>query len=394
MEIQETRRLPIELFELVIDCLHDEKTLHSTSLVCKAWLPRSRFNLFRSIELNLPRHLDGLIDLLASTPEIAPIIQELSVSENSILALFRPTMSIAARFPLSLSSHPLIQLRRLTVHHQLWLPTRYSPDYLLELSQLTSITCLDLFDVSFTTVADFSIVLRALAHLESISLAHLDCQRQLDPETSAAIGYELPLLRTLRVVADHPTSPIDWFLSCNKFPSLQDVDISYELSVSDPHQALGALWASAGSTLESVTLSISKRSTGSHFPLEVIEKQLDMSNCIALRTLRFDCRNEREVSPDWTWLVWLLKHSPPASTRVHALGSIVLAFQNSSHALASLHSFAGELDGAISGAPWMETLTEVVFECDYGLPSDEDPDELALVKRFPELHLSDRLRVR
>ena len=117
-----------------------------------------------------------------------------------------------------------------------------------------------------------------------------------------------------------------------------------------------------------------------------------MSNCTSVRTLRFDCRNEREVSPDWTWLVWLLKHLSCASTQSHALRSIVLAFQHSSHALASLHSFARELDGAISEASWMETLTEVAFEFDYRLPSDEDPDELALVERFRELSLRDRLR--
>ena len=117
-----------------------------------------------------------------------------------------------------------------------------------------------------------------------------------------------------------------------------------------------------------------------------------MSNCTAVRTLRFDCRNEREVSPDWTWLVWLLKHLSCASTQSHALRSIVLAFQHSSHALASVHSFTGELDSVISKASWVETLTEVVFEFDYRLPSDEDPDELALVERFRELSLRDRLR--
>lgn len=270
MQPQEARSFPIELFELVIDRVNDEKALQSTSLVCKAWLPRSRFNLFRTIELNLPKHLDSLMDLLASTPEIASVIQELSISENSILAVFRPIMPIVARFPLSLSSHSLVQLRRLTVHHQVWLPTRYCPDYLWELSQFTSITFLDLFDISFTTVADFSIVLRGLAHIESLRLVHLDFQRQLDPETSAAIGYQLPFLRTLQVVADHPTSPIDWLLAHNTSPSLRNVDISYELSVSDPYQALGELWTSAGSTLESLTLSFSKRSTGSRLPLEVI----------------------------------------------------------------------------------------------------------------------------
>ena len=50
--------LPTELCELVIDEVDDKITLHATSLVCKAWLARSRYNLFRVVELLLEAHLD------------------------------------------------------------------------------------------------------------------------------------------------------------------------------------------------------------------------------------------------------------------------------------------------------------------------------------------------
>ncbi|TBU24329.1 hypothetical protein BD309DRAFT_978011 [Dichomitus squalens] len=384
--------IPIEIFELVIDFIEDEKALQSTSLVCKAWLPRSRFNLFRVVELNFPGQLDSLLHLLESAPDIAPIIKEISISENSILALFRPAMSIAGRFPLSLSSYPLVQPRRLTVHNQLWLPTRYSPDYLLELSRFSSITSLDLFDVSFTTVADFSIILRALGRLESLHANHVDCQRQLDSDTSASIGCELPFLTFLRVSSDYPTSAVDWLIAHNKFPSLRDIEISYEIALDDQNQGLGALWASTGSTLENLKLGIFKRAAGHPISRGVMEKQLNLSSCTALRTLRFDCRGVREVSSDWTWLIWLITQLP-AGAKGYPLRSIVLAFQHSSHALASLHRFTAELDRTLSEPSWAGTLAEVVFELDYRLPADEDEDELALLEAFAGLRSRNLLRI-
>ena len=136
--------------------------------------------------------------------------------------------------------------------------------------QFSSITSLDLFDVSFTTAADFAIVLRALVHLESLHADHIDYQRQLDPETSASIACELPFLTSLRVSSDNPTFAADWLLSYNRFPSLRNVEISYELSSNDPGQGLGAFWFSTGSTLENLKLTRFKRGVGGPIPHEVI----------------------------------------------------------------------------------------------------------------------------
>ena len=263
--------LPIELCELVIDLVEDEATLRATSVVCKAWITRSQFNLFRAVELYLPSHLDRFLGLAQASPHLASLVKEISISESSLLALLRPPMSVVARLPSLLSPHPFVQPYRLRVHNQLWLPTRYHPMYLFDLSRLTSITSLDLFDVTFTTVADFAIILRALRNLRILNAEHLDCQRPLDTETSAAIGDELPQLTNMRVRTSHPTSAIDWLLRHNRFPSIRNMECNYELStMHSSAQGLGVFWSSSGATLETLIIAISKRTAGIPLPTQVI----------------------------------------------------------------------------------------------------------------------------
>ncbi|KAI0764764.1 hypothetical protein C8Q74DRAFT_1283844 [Fomes fomentarius] len=389
--------LPVELDEFVIDLIDDEKTLRATSLVCKAWLARSRYNLFRVVELQIPNHLDRLLDLLTDTPDVAPLIKEIAISENSLLSLFRPALSIVARFPHSLSAHPRLQPHRLMVHHQLWIPTRYDAGYLCGLSQYSCITSLDLFDVTFDSVADFSIVIRALRNLESLSATYVECERGMHSDILRAIGSELPSLTSLRVNSPSPTLAADWLLQYNTFPSLTTADISYEIchSIFESAQGLGPFWVSTGSTLEHLCLSISKKGSASQIPLDYIQRQLDLSPCTALRTLRLDCRDEREVSPEWNWVLSLLSHLPRTSS---ALRTITLAFQHSSHALATLLPFAGELDRVLASASSPARLTKldaVVFEFEFPAPAaaQRDEDEEALLEMFPLVREAGLLRV-
>ncbi|KAI0819454.1 hypothetical protein BC628DRAFT_1413686 [Trametes gibbosa] len=362
--------LPIELFENAIDLLDDEDSLKRTSLVCRAWLPRSRLNLFRVIELCLPSHLDHLATLLADAPHIAPYVDEIDISENSLLGLFRPAMAIAARLPLVLTAHPLVQLRRLKVHNQLWLPTRYNPDYLCSLSQLSSITSLDLYNVTFTT--------RALGRLTFLSAKHLDCQQHMDSLIALDIGCILPFLTTLRASSNHPTFVMDWLLESNSFPALRNAECTYELATRDGGQALGMFWVGVGATLEHLSLSVSKRATG-------LQRQLDLSSCHNLRTLRLDCRNERGIVPDWTWLAWLLSH-----LTCRDLHTITFAFQSSSHALASMHAFFQELDDILTLSSFSDSLTCAIFEFDYR--DAADPDDRSFMEFFPGIGSRNLLR--
>ncbi|KAH9941288.1 uncharacterized protein BXZ73DRAFT_98504 [Epithele typhae] len=320
-----TTVLPIELFELVIDSLAHEPTLRSASIVCKAWLTRSRFNLFRVVEFYLPTHLDRFIDLLQKAP-ILPISCKKSPS--------RKTPSWPS------SDRPL--------HSQLWIPTRYDPNYLVELSKFTSITTLDLHNVTFPTVADFAIVLSALQHVTHLHVADLDCQRQLDPGSATACGGTLPFLTNLRIQAHYPTSIADWLLRAWRFPSIQHLQCDYQLDGS-VGQGLGAFWAHS----------------------DYIEPHFDLSMCTALRALRVDCRHDRDISPDWTWLIFLISHLPRKTKP-----SITLSFIHSTHALATLHTFIPELDQALVNL----FPRSVHFAFDHrNSPLETDADEEALV---------------
>jgi hypothetical protein len=59
-------RLPIELVDIVIDFLHlDDETLEVCSLVCRNWLPASRFHLFGTVRVEWSNVL-SLVELLAT----------------------------------------------------------------------------------------------------------------------------------------------------------------------------------------------------------------------------------------------------------------------------------------------------------------------------------------
>jgi hypothetical protein len=79
-----------EVVDMIIDHLHDHKhDLQSCALVAHAWLPASRFHLFRSIELSpkrrtCPRHCDKLYAVIQRSPHLVKMIRELHIYEGSM----------------------------------------------------------------------------------------------------------------------------------------------------------------------------------------------------------------------------------------------------------------------------------------------------------------------
>ncbi|OCH90371.1 hypothetical protein OBBRIDRAFT_825968 [Obba rivulosa] len=89
-------KLAPELFDIVIDFLHDDHvTLHNCSLTCRAWLPSCRFHLFRSVSTPAEGgSLHALNRLIKRSPYISQYIKELSV-ELSVESEILPFVSIA-----------------------------------------------------------------------------------------------------------------------------------------------------------------------------------------------------------------------------------------------------------------------------------------------------------
>ena len=64
-----------ELSDLILDFLHDDvAALCSAGLVCKSWLPASRFHLFSDIELQMANIHHGLEVISAECSTIPPYI--------------------------------------------------------------------------------------------------------------------------------------------------------------------------------------------------------------------------------------------------------------------------------------------------------------------------------
>jgi len=80
--------LPIELCERVIDCLWDafvvdnREALLSCALTCKAWLPRSRWNLVRTITFEKRSQLFGFFRLLKARQYLRPLVKRVLISND------------------------------------------------------------------------------------------------------------------------------------------------------------------------------------------------------------------------------------------------------------------------------------------------------------------------
>lgn len=104
-----------ELIEMVIDQLVDDKrSLASCSTIAKVWLPRSRFHLFRTIQIVIRTpewNLDKAVKFLASTPDIHGAVHHIHIRAAAIMRV--PTAGLdelLGVWPIPLDSIDLRQL--------------------------------------------------------------------------------------------------------------------------------------------------------------------------------------------------------------------------------------------------------------------------------------------
>jgi len=116
-----SRILPQELVDSIIDHLHDDPaTLHSCALVSSAWLPASRYHIFRRVSIRLVPHdtshggkANSLYRIAVSSPDIAPYIRDLFVYMGDQTVLARNQMTQLEEKSLPLLLRLLANLRRL-----------------------------------------------------------------------------------------------------------------------------------------------------------------------------------------------------------------------------------------------------------------------------------------
>lgn len=105
--------IPVEICEMIIDHLRDEKAaLRNCSLVCKTWLPSARFHIFQKLEL-APWCIEKVLATICAEGSTIPAqVRHLDIHhEDEMADFYRSTL---LRLP------PLINIRSISLYSLNW----------------------------------------------------------------------------------------------------------------------------------------------------------------------------------------------------------------------------------------------------------------------------------
>ena len=172
--------VPIEVCERIIDLTRltdnggsgvevDYHTLCSCSLVCRAWLPRSRCNMFFRVVLHTSTQQERLLSLSSHYP-----VRELELGPLDVPDSYRVDLDVAgpAIAPL-IRANIINEIYYLACWNMVWL---YPRIYLSLLSELESLKILDLHSMYFPTAGDLIGLLRCFPRLEDLTCGGLGLQ--------------------------------------------------------------------------------------------------------------------------------------------------------------------------------------------------------------------------
>ena len=258
-------RLPAELTDRVIDHLHSDKlALAKCSLVCKDWLPASRYHFFQISDIRLTGdNIHSFAELLNSPAStffghaLCVILSGPPVDSNRYLSASRIFDTI---------SHHLFRLKikSLALTSVVWNITGEKQEELFK--YFATISTLDLHSVLFSEPSlqpfdyrpQFIQFISSFLSLERLYLCEIffpTCD--VDPIPPFTLS---PLLRFVDLTLyDMDPPSFTWFLSAVHFPPLDSLTIS-NIEHGDM-SAIQAVLQSLGSSLHDLTLSFADPGT-------------------------------------------------------------------------------------------------------------------------------------
>jgi hypothetical protein len=234
--------LPAELTDRIIDFLHaDKDALLPCSLVCKAWLPSSRYHCSLSIS---SRNVDSFVELL-TTPisTIGKHAHYLEIqSSTTILLKIAPYLSSFATRSLALRDETL--------------GPRYQPGE-NELKWFAQLRDVDIENALFFTTVQFFAFLASLHSLETLAVRlPFPVTYSSNPGTSDAEhinAFTFPSLRSIRIWLPGSVPRLSWFVSVAQIPSVTSLTIC-NIIKNDDHHAVRNLLLSLGSSVQTLHL--------------------------------------------------------------------------------------------------------------------------------------------
>ncbi|RPD55744.1 hypothetical protein L226DRAFT_341847 [Lentinus tigrinus ALCF2SS1-7] len=359
-------------------------TLAMCALVCRAWLPRSRVELFEDITIED----DHIYDLLVERVLHSETMSRYLTSVDS-LALGRhgsAQPSKAARLFFVEFAGKLPRLRTLSVRHIDFTQQRPSVTWPLLLSQFRTITSLTLYECRFSSFSDVRRLLTALPLLSTLSIFRLTCpmaSHELHLQTTLRPRTYWPDLHTLRIFDLSPKCAavfLRWMAGALHGSPVKELhcDVLDLPSTGSLQEAVDAFMGRVG-------LSVTDLDTLR------ITNTLPLSGCIALK--RLSCSLSR-YQGNWEGVASVLSSNTIQSITfdwvyTHRLHS---RQNNDTTYLRFDDDTLEELDRVLSGEPFGH-LREVILYVD---ADEEDEEELlcAHARRcLPKLHKRKILRL-
>lgn len=271
---------PPELRDLVIDCLrNDTAALCACSMTCKAWLPRARHHLFRSVQVHPGRRGDAFKLLLEISPEIGKHIRDVRISgvvnnpSNPALPDLSgrwPTLSTVNDGSSSMSKKPelrcvdwlqnvlpastkiLGRVRSLTLFS---LPITQLLAQLLG-SHFGQITAVKLDACRAETFGDLLSLPRALTEVENLCMDSVTWYRPTYTKPASIAVSRPHSLKSLALTARVDSATvINWLVAHQRYTSL--TALSVYLSSENSARAVQLLLETVGSSLHELSIGVS-----------------------------------------------------------------------------------------------------------------------------------------
>ncbi|KAI0091206.1 hypothetical protein BDY19DRAFT_689245 [Irpex rosettiformis] len=324
-------QLPPELRDCVIDFLQDSRpALQTCSLIGRAWLPRSRYHLFRSVQIEPGRRATAFRSLLDANPLLGNFVRNVEILGSGqdtpvehVVRMEWPTLRPVPAVP----TYPRLGHRRIS-----WLENVLpeSPKVLRRVSRLTVVAMhihpelVDVLSVRFpavkilelnkcrsATFAEFLALPNAFSEASCIQIHEMYCLRPTQPP--AAMASRRRTLKTL-ILSPHTdvTLLLSWLVVEKVHTALESLSChsSGQLSAT----AIRDLLKAVGPSLRHLSFGFSDVKD----PTVILHStELSLEPCTGLRSLHIHCANSIRFSsmPSLSWIILLLSklNSPQLS---------------------------------------------------------------------------------
>ncbi|EED77586.1 predicted protein [Postia placenta Mad-698-R] len=197
----------------------DRPTLVACALTCRAWTPKSRRNLFYSLDFHSTKQLTRLSRLLKTRPNLVNLVKQLSVAPDAA------HLNLASAFPFPLA-RKLTRVEHLRV---LGISRNFpclDPSFTAALHEFKSITRLEITRTIFPSLVVFGRLLFALPNLSVLICASV---RWTKAEYKASMippmAAPLKLICMSMSFAYWSTDLVDWLLAVVSHESLSIINL-------------------------------------------------------------------------------------------------------------------------------------------------------------------------